>query len=137
MDTIRALVDQMTTRETVEFDQAHRRADSLVGYSAIIVILSAVLGLGILIWSYRFLKHESAVREAMGVDLQRQKDLLEVTLSSIGDAVIVTDNHARITFLNHVAENLTGWTHSEAINQLLTHIFKIMNKTLTSRSKVR
>ena len=87
-----------------------------------------LLGLGILNWSYRFLKHESAVREAIGVELQRQKDLLEVTLSSIGDAVIVTDNHARITFLNHVAENLTGWSHSEALDQPVTHIFNIVSE---------
>jgi len=128
METIRALVDQMTAREGIEFEQAHSRADSLVSYSAIIVILSALLGLSILNWSYRFLKHESAVREAIGVELQRQKDLLEVTLSSIGDGVIVTDNHARITFLNHVAENLTGWGHSEALDQPIAHIFNIVSE---------
>jgi len=39
---------------------------------------------------------------------------LEVTLRSIGDGVIVTDNQARVTYLNPVAENLTGWTLAEA-----------------------
>ena len=46
--------------------------------------------------------------------MQRQKDLLAVTLASIGDCVIVTDTLGRITFMNAVAEELTGWTFNEA-----------------------
>jgi PAS domain-containing protein len=42
--------------------------------------------------------------------LRRQSQILEVTLASIGDAVIVTDARGRVTFLNSVAESLTGWT---------------------------
>ena len=41
--------------------------------------------------------------------LRQQRDLLAVTLGSIGDAVLTTDTHGRITFLNPVAEALTGW----------------------------
>jgi PAS domain S-box-containing protein len=128
MNAIRALVDRMNAQEGVAFDRAQQRAASFVRYSIAIVIISALLGLGILNWSYRFLKHESAVREATALELQRQKDLLEVTLSSIGDAVIVTDNSARVTFLNRVAENLTGWTRSEALDQPCTSVFHIVNE---------
>jgi PAS domain S-box-containing protein len=128
MNSIRALVDRMNDQESTAFERARHRADSFVRYSVGIVILSALLGLGILNWSYRFLKHESAVREATSLELQRQKDLLEVTLSSIGDAVIVTDNSARITFMNRVAEKLTGWTRSEALDQSCTSVFRIVNE---------
>jgi PAS domain S-box-containing protein len=54
--------------------------------------------------------------------------LLRVTLSSIGDAVITTDKEIRITFLNPVAETLTGWMQEEAIGVPLERVFKIVNE---------
>jgi PAS domain S-box-containing protein len=49
--------------------------------------------------------------------LEQQRDLLAVTLRSIGDAVVTLDPHGRITFLNPVAEALTGWPLAEARGQ--------------------
>jgi PAS domain S-box-containing protein len=51
-----------------------------------------------------------------------------VTLSSIGDAVIATDNQARVTFLNPVAEALTGWPQADAVGRLLAEVFHIINE---------
>ncbi|QEI04777.1 response regulator [Pigmentiphaga aceris] len=45
------------------------------------------------------------------------------TLSSIGDAVIATDNESRVTFMNPVAEALTGWTLRDAASRLVGEIF--------------
>src|SRR5205807_9909706 len=53
---------------------------------------------------------------------------LTVTLHSIGDAVIATDNEGRITFLNPVAEALTGWTLQEAAGKPLATVFRIINE---------
>jgi PAS domain S-box-containing protein len=50
------------------------------------------------------------------------------TLSSIGDAVIATDSQARVTFMNPVAEALTGWSQGEAIGQPLAEVFRIINE---------
>jgi PAS domain S-box-containing protein len=58
-----------------------------------------------------------------------ERDRLRVTLASIGDAVIVTDVEARVTFLNPIAEMLTGWTQAEAEGQPLDAIFRIVNET--------
>ncbi len=60
--------------------------------------------------------------------LRKQSDWLRVTLSSIGDAVITTDVEGRVTFLNRVAESLTGWTQDEAMGRLLPDIFQILNE---------
>ena len=50
-------------------------------------------------------------------------------LQSIGDAVIVTDAEARITRMNPVAENLTGWTSNEAEGRPLAEVFRIVHET--------
>jgi two-component system CheB/CheR fusion protein len=62
-----------------------------------------------------------------GGTLHEQRDWLLVTLSSIGDAVITTDNEARVTFLNRVAESLTGWSQ-EAVGQPLDRVIRIVNE---------
>lgn len=54
--------------------------------------------------------------------------LQSITLASIGDAVITTDTHSRITFLNGEAERLTGWSGSAAVGQHLTAVFRIVNE---------
>ncbi|HEY7640831.1 MAG TPA: PAS domain S-box protein [Steroidobacteraceae bacterium] len=60
--------------------------------------------------------------------LRRQSQILEVTLASIGDAVIVTDSAGRVTFLNAVAEQLTGWSNQSARSQPLENIFAVVNE---------
>src|ERR1700752_2592383 len=60
--------------------------------------------------------------------LRKQSDWLRVTLSSIGDAVITTDVEGHVTFMNRVAESLTGWAQAEAMGHSLTDIFKILNE---------
>src|SRR5512133_2132647 len=60
--------------------------------------------------------------------LQDSKEELSVTLNSIGDAVITTDAEARITRLNPIAEQLTGWTDAEANGKPVNQIFNIINK---------
>ena len=59
---------------------------------------------------------------------QEQRELLRVTLSSIGDAVITTDKELSVTFLNPVAETLTGWTQEEATGVPLERVFKTVNE---------
>src|SRR6188508_426280 len=59
--------------------------------------------------------------------LHEQRDWLLVTLSSIGDAVITTDGEGRVTFLNPIAETLTGWTQ-EAVGQPLDGVINIINE---------
>ena len=57
-----------------------------------------------------------------------QRELLLVTLRSIGDAVITTDNDGRITDLNVVAEAQTGWTRADALARPLDAVFRIVNQ---------
>ena len=66
-------------------------------------------------------------------DLSAHKDLLDVTLNSIGDAVISTDNEGKIILFNEVAEKLTGWTGHEAIGKTVDEVFHIYNEQTRER----
>jgi PAS domain S-box-containing protein len=57
-----------------------------------------------------------------------RREVFRVTLRSVGDAVITTDTKGCVTYLNEVAESLTGWSHREAVGQPLESVFKIVNE---------
>jgi len=60
--------------------------------------------------------------------LHFQPEWCRVTLASIGDAVITADINGGVTFLNPVAQSLTGWTLEEAAGQPLDSVFRIINE---------
>ena len=57
-----------------------------------------------------------------------QKEQLRVTLSSIGDAVITTDTDGNVTYLNPIAEAMTGWSTVEAQGVRSSTVFQIINE---------
>ncbi|MBN2534489.1 MAG: EAL domain-containing protein [Spirochaetales bacterium] len=71
------------------------------------------------------LKHEREELEKVQNELTMEKERALVTLESIGDGVITTDNNGIITYLNPVAEKLTGWKNSEAIGLTLGKVLKV------------
>src|SRR5262245_38179859 len=61
-------------------------------------------------------------------DLRKQSEWLRIALASIGDAVISTDVEGRVTFLNRVAESLTGWRGNEAVGRHLGDVLQLVNE---------
>lgn len=61
-------------------------------------------------------------------ELKAQRQWFEVTLASIGDAVIATDEKLKLTYLNAVAEKLIGWVHHEALGKPIDEVFRIINE---------
>lgn len=57
------------------------------------------------------------------------REHLLVTLASIGDGVIATDEKGCVSFMNTIAQALTGWSESEAINKHLSEVFQILHET--------
>jgi diguanylate cyclase (GGDEF)-like protein/PAS domain S-box-containing protein len=64
-------------------------------------------------------------KHQMELNLKESEQWLVTTLRCIGDAVMATDAAGRVKFLNHVAEELTGWKQADAIGQGLTQVFNI------------
>jgi PAS domain S-box-containing protein len=71
----------------------------------------------------------AAERERLKPQLEGRSLLLFVTLASIGDAVITTDGDGDITFLNPMAQTLTGWTLEEAVGVEIERVFKVVDET--------
>ena len=70
----------------------------------------------------------TTIRGLIGEIKEREQNLA-ITLNSIGDAVIATDDRGDITGMNPVAEQLTGWTLQEAQGQSVKNIFPIIHAT--------
>jgi PAS domain S-box-containing protein len=72
---------------------------------------------------------DQPIEPGSAADLAHMQDeWLRGTLASIGDAVITTDAAGAVTFMNAVAEALTGWPLAEAIGQPLQDIFQIVDE---------
>ncbi|MEO7795807.1 MAG: PAS domain S-box protein, partial [Thermoanaerobaculia bacterium] len=72
-----------------------------------------------------------AIGEAMRRERARAQDrgeLLRVTLASIGDGVIAADNAGQVTYLNTIAEQLTGWSTTEALGEPLERVFQLAHE---------
>ncbi|MEQ1352843.1 MAG: diguanylate cyclase [Candidatus Acidiferrum sp.] len=85
--------------------------------------------LGTHIDSYSFgraIRH-MAEREVAEEDLFTEKQRARVTLDSIGDAVLSTDMLGNVTYLNGVAEKMTGWSKEESFGKPLAQVFKIID----------
>jgi PAS domain S-box-containing protein len=76
----------------------------------------------------RFLRY-AIERNAMEEALFTERERAQVTLNSIGDAVACTDVFGNLTFLNLVAERMTGWTLKEAEGRPLADVIRILDAT--------
>ena len=67
-------------------------------------------------------------RTAVQASLFEEKERAQVTLASIGDAVITTDRFGRVEYMNQVAETLTGWENAVARDRPLSQVFHLIHQ---------
>lgn len=105
--------------------ELHKREFTLI--AALIVILIFFMFGMIIFYNSR---QKAAFRELYLKEksLRETNEFFRTTLYSIGDAVITTDNDGKITRMNIVAEELTGWNEHDAIGKNVSSIFKIINE---------
>ncbi|HAQ61840.1 TPA: hypothetical protein DCR49_07580 [Candidatus Delongbacteria bacterium] len=95
--------------------------------SGIILLLMALLATGIT-YIIKFQKYNYYKQIAKkSSELAASEENLRITMASIGDGVIATDEYGKITLLNKTAEILTGWKIEEAKGKDITQVFRIIN----------
>lgn len=144
MDTMRALSATFIANEDTlrtSRSAAAQRSTQLVLYGS---ILSALLLGGVLAYATRRAltrlsqTYNTALRsaEANEQELYTQREWFRSTLTSIGDAVIATDARGSISFMNAVAEGLTGWTSDQALGRPIDDVFVVVNEHTRERAEV-
>ncbi len=128
MDKIRNLLDQMSqaenSLETVRMAAYQRSVRATIDS---IYLASVLAALGLLLLAFSILR-EMDLRERHAVEIRQREEWFRVTLTSIGDAVIAADNQAVVTFLNPVAEHLTGTTFAQAKGRPIQEVFPIFHE---------
>ncbi len=128
MDDIRALMGQMLSEENsllVVRTAAYRKSvrDTILS----IYLASIVAAMGIALLAFYILR-EMALREHHAAQIRQREEWFRVTLTSVGDGVIATDEHGNINFLNPVAEALSGRKTVEVKGKPVHEAFPIFNE---------
>src|ERR1041385_3939318 len=136
MDQYRQARKEFVEREEQLRDQREARSHSTIRLVNIsVVVLCILIGAAMSAAGRRQLTNLSRAfnialdtAEANAAEARAQKEWSHTILHSIGDAVIATDAEGCITFMNPVAEFLTGWNLAEARNMRLADVFRIVNE---------
>ncbi len=118
-----ALQEQATA---AALDEARRA--SRLAFLGLAVLGLVAAGLAVAV-SVRVVRRTLAAERA----LQEERDRAEITLHSIGDAVITTDRAGRVLHLNPMAERLTGWPLGEAKGRAVDEIYRVVDETSRDR----
>ncbi|MDP1635976.1 MAG: CHASE3 domain-containing protein, partial [Gallionellaceae bacterium] len=144
IDAFIGLEEDALERHEAEFQTNMRRMFVLIVFASLLMLLFAI---AFAYFIYREtqqrlqkLVHLETVhllesQKSLNSKLQQANDTLQVseeklavTLYSIGDAVMVTDDKGRVTLLNPLAEQLTGWTQAKAVGRAVDEVFHIINQ---------
>jgi len=129
MDDIRARsaeIRDLADRRATESSAIAERNSALLSF---VSIAGSLILLGIIALSAVTIFRSLAHREELYHRASASAEFLKVTLTSIGDAVIATDAAGRITLINPVAQNLTGWSEQKALGTPITEVFQVVNET--------
>jgi PAS domain S-box-containing protein len=136
MDELRAQADDFI--QAAERGRARRSiVANSIGRSSIFYLIGlAALVAALLVWETRRLFHQLAAvynRQIAEIKVGAEESYareqwLNTTIRSIGDAVIACDTEGNVSFMNIVAEKLTGWSEAEAKGVSLHDVFQIFNE---------
>ncbi len=128
MDELRKQIDEMVKFEAeireAALESSARTYQVALSSSLIADGFALLMVAGFIFLLRRYLR----ARDKAATAIHEQRELFRTTIASIGDAVMTTDMQGRVTFLNTVAQSLTGWTQETAVGRPLETVFRIVNE---------
>ncbi len=128
MDRIRTLAVEMASDENNLLRDRTQRAHESTARSARTIAAGTLVSISLLVLCFVLLSRELSERNRARTAQAKSELWLSTTLGSIGDAVIATDMNGAVSFINSVAQSLTGWSQEEARGKSMDLVFDIMNK---------
>src|SRR6266849_6138536 len=128
MDQIRVIIAEMANEERDLLRIRTQEANESVARSVRTILAGTLVSVSLLVLCFGLLQRELSERKKAQEALAKSEKWFSTTLSSIGDAVIATDMNGAVTFMNSVAQSLTGWSQAEATGKSMDLVFDIVNK---------
>jgi PAS domain S-box-containing protein len=128
MDQIRAITAEMRREESsLEAARLQAVSDSTRSLVRTLYLATALAVIGLVLLAFYIIR-EMDQREKHEGELRQREEWFRVTLGSIGDAVIATDEKGMVIFINPIAEELTGVKLREGQGQPVRKVFPIFNE---------
>ena len=128
MENIRSLAKQMEQEEISIGDLRRTAYQKSIQITVLcIYAASGIAALGLILLALSIMR-EMETREKDAASLRQSEEWFRVTLSSIGDGVIATDDQGRVSFLNPIAERLTGTSLEQARGKKIGEVFPIFSE---------
>jgi PAS domain S-box-containing protein len=136
LDAVRPLVEEMMREERRLLETRKTHIAISTRKTMMTLGLGMVFSVGLLFAVFRLLRGEIARRVDTAAALRRSEEDLAVTLNSIGDGVLATDTAGRITRMNRIAEELTGWSTKDAKGRPIAEVFRIINEGTRAPARI-
>ena len=128
MDELRKQVDEMTSVERQLLTARSERSERTYRVALLTTIVADLFALAMVVAFILLLRRHLLARDKAAAAIHEQREMFRTTIASIGDAVMTTDTQGRVTYLNSVAQSLTGWRQEAAVGQPLETVFRIVNE---------
>lgn len=133
MDRINSVLGESEREETALLGRRIDERSTRFWWASRVAALSSGLALLVVVLSTLGVNRNIRQRARLERTLRESQERLQVTLNSIGDAVIATDARGAVVFMNPVAQRLTGWGERDAPGRALEEVFRIVNEYTRAR----
>ncbi len=132
-DKIKVLIERIQNKENDNLTEKYAASDVNAKYTLTNLVVGNIIAFILVIIGVILLNRNINQRKKSEQLLGESRNWLYTTLTSIGDAVIVTDKIGDITFMNPVAQNLTGYSYNEAEGMYIEQVFNVVNEEFRNK----